>query len=123
LIAEPPVLAALQASSDKPRQKGPARLYGSPLSPARRDRIHYRDRRRNRARIAGGACGDPLHVGIDGRAQGIMLTHRNITSFVDWAANTFSVSETDKLVNMRHFISTCRSSTFSAASADRPACV
>jgi amino acid adenylation domain-containing protein len=100
LIAEPPVLAALQASSGEASSNGArpalrlalvtgdgalelvATIAGEPgpASPAELAAILY----------TSGSTGEP---------KGIMLTHGNIASFVDWAADAFSVCATDKLVN------------------------
>jgi amino acid adenylation domain-containing protein len=41
--------------------------------------------------------------GSTGEPKGIMLTHRNIESFVDWAAQAFAVSEQDRLANHAPF--------------------
>jgi amino acid adenylation domain-containing protein len=37
--------------------------------------------------------------GTTGEPKGIMLTHRNLASFVDWAADTFMLSSSDRLAN------------------------
>jgi amino acid adenylation domain-containing protein len=37
--------------------------------------------------------------GSTGEPKGIMLTEKNITSFVEWAANTFEISSTDRVVS------------------------
>jgi amino acid adenylation domain-containing protein len=41
--------------------------------------------------------------GSTGEPKGIMLTHGNIVSFVDWAAKTFEISAKDKLANHAPF--------------------
>lgn len=37
--------------------------------------------------------------GTTGEPKGIMLTHRNVASFVDWATRTFEVTDADRLAN------------------------
>jgi amino acid adenylation domain-containing protein len=37
--------------------------------------------------------------GTTGEPKGIMLTHANVASFVDWAADTFVISSSDRLAN------------------------
>jgi amino acid adenylation domain-containing protein len=37
--------------------------------------------------------------GSTGDPKGIMLTHRNVASFVEWAANTFEVSSSDRVLS------------------------
>src|SRR5262249_22214297 len=37
--------------------------------------------------------------GTTGEPKGIMLTHSNVASFVDWAADTFAVFESDRLAS------------------------
>ena len=100
LIAELPVLAALHAS------RGGASFYEVPT--ALRLALVTNDGALEFVDAIVGETGpaSPADLaailytsGSTGEPKGIMLTHRNITSFVDWAADAFSVSETDKLVN------------------------
>jgi amino acid adenylation domain-containing protein len=37
--------------------------------------------------------------GTTGEPKGIMLTHRNVASFVDWAADAFTISDMDRLAS------------------------
>jgi amino acid adenylation domain-containing protein len=41
--------------------------------------------------------------GTTGEPKGIMLTHSNVASFVDWAADAFSISDLDRLANHAPF--------------------
>ena len=37
--------------------------------------------------------------GTTGEPKGIMLTHRNVANFVDWAADTFAITDSDRLAS------------------------
>jgi len=41
--------------------------------------------------------------GTTGEPKGIMLTHSNVAGFIDWAADTFSISDLDRLANHAPF--------------------
>jgi non-ribosomal peptide synthetase component F len=53
----------------------------------------------------------PLHVGLDRRSEGVVITHANVISFVEWAVSYFGIRPSDRVRVIRRCTSTCPPST------------
>ena len=59
---------------------------------------HCRRRCAQRARCRPGRCSaHPLHVRLDRQPKGVVISHRNVASFLEWAVAYFGIDGSDRL--------------------------